>query len=332
MRVCLPRPFSHARFALLRPTNASGIGAGLVRASKSLVAALGITTLLFAAPRQAAAQRPLKVYISVDMEGVTGVVSSEQLGPTGFEYQRAREWMTGEALAAIQGARDAGATEIVVSDSHGNGQNLLIDQFPDDVTLIRSWPRPLMMMEGIDSSFAAAVFIGYHASTANVRGVRAHTMSSATLTGVALNGKQVPEGGMNAAIAGYFGVPVVAVSGYDAAVAEVQRYATGMEGAVVKRAISFHSAATMTPKAGQALIRAKVKAGVEQRARIAPFVVGTQVSADVSFKHYRTAEMLAYLPIVTRVDAHTVRFVGRNILEVSRFLEFVETYQPDLTP
>lgn len=286
----------------------------------------------WAAPASAHAQRPLKVYISVDMEGITGVVSSEQLGPGGFEYQRAREWMTGEALAAIQGARDAGATEILVSDAHGNGQNLLIDQFPDDVTIVRSWPRPLMMMEGIDSSFAAAVFIGYHSSTANVRGVRAHTMSSATLTGVAINGRQVPEGGMNAAIAGYFGVPVVMVSGDDAAVAEVQGFARGMEGAIVKRAISFHSAATMTPKAGQALIRARVKSGIERRASVPPFVVGAQVRADISFKHYRTAEILAYLPIVTRVDAHTVQFVGRNILEVSRFIEFVETYQPDLTP
>lgn len=296
----------------------------------SLAAVAAASTL--AAPTSAHAQRPLKVYISVDMEGITGVVTDAQLGPTGFEYERAREWMTGEALAAIRGARDAGATEIVVSDSHGNGQNLLIDQFPDDVTIVRSWPRPLMMMEGIDSSFAAAVFIGYHASTANVRGVRAHTMSSATLTGLAINGRQFPEGGINAAIAGYFGVPVVMVSGDDAAVAEVQAFAPGMEGAVVKRAISFHSAATMTPKAGQALIRTRVKAGVEKRGSVAPFVVGAQVRADISFKHYRTAEVLAYLPIVTRVDAHTVRFVGRNILEVSRFLEFVETYQPDLTP
>lgn len=137
---------------------------------------------------------------------------------------------------------------------------------------------------------------------------------------------------MNAAIAGYFGVPVVMVSGDDAAVAEVQGFAQGMEGAVVKRAISFHSAATMTPKAGQALIRARVKAGIEQRGSVPPFVVGTQVRAELSFKHYRAAEMLAYLPIVTRVDAHTVRFVGRNILEVSRFIEFVQTYRSDLAP
>ena len=280
----------------------------------------------------AAAQRPLKVYISVDMEGIGGVVSSDQLGPSAFEYQRAREWMTGEALAAIQGARDAGATEILVSDSHGNGQNLLIDQLPADVTVIRSWPRPLMMMEGIDSSFAAAVFIGYHSGTSNVRGVRAHTMSSATITGVTLNGREVPEGGVNAAIAGHFGVPVVAISGDDAAVDEVSAFAPGMVGAVVKRAISFHAAATLTPKAAQALIRDKVRAGVEQRGRIAPYALGRNVSATMSFKNYRQAEMLAYLPFMTRVDAHTVRFTGRDMLEVSRIIEFVNTYQTDLTP
>ena len=282
----------------------------------------------------ASAQRPLKIYISVDMEGIAGVVSGEQLGPTGFEYGRARQWMTDETLAAIQGARDAGATEFVISDAHGNGQNLLIDQLPNDVTIIRSWPRPLMMMEGIDSTFAAAVFIGYHSSTSNMRGVRAHTMSSATLTGVALNGTQMPEGGVNAAIAGHFGVPVVAVSGDDAAVAEVSGIVGGapMEGAVVKRAISFHAAATMTPKAAQELIRVKVKTGVEKRAAIKPFTLRGSVTLDLSFKHYRTAEILAYLSIVTRTDAHSIRFVGRNVLEVSKFLEFVETYQPDLIP
>ncbi|MEO6444758.1 MAG: M55 family metallopeptidase [Gemmatimonadaceae bacterium] len=280
----------------------------------------------------ASAQRPLRVYISVDMEGIAGVVSGEQLGPAGFEYARARQWMTDETLAAIQGARDAGAAEFVISDSHGNGQNLLIDQLPADVTIIRSWPRPLMMMEGIDSSFAAAVFIGYHSSTSNVRGIRAHTMSSATLTGVALNGRQMPEGGVNAAIAGYFGVPVVAVSGDDAAVAEVSGIVGPMEGAVVKRAISFHSGATMTPKAAQDLIRQKVKAGVERRASIAPLAMRGDVTLDLSFKNYRAAEMLAYLSIVTRTDAHSIRFVGRNVLEVSKFIEFVETYQPDLVP
>ena len=94
--------------------------------------------------------RPLKIYISADMEGITGVVTGEQLGPTGFEYARFREFMTQEVNAAIEGALAAGATEIVVSDSHGNGQNLLIEKLPKDILLIRSWPRPLMMMQGID--------------------------------------------------------------------------------------------------------------------------------------------------------------------------------------
>ena len=278
------------------------------------------------------AQRAMKVYISVDMEGIGGVVTSDQLGPTGFEYQRARQFMTDEALAAIQGARDAGATEILVSDSHGNGQNLLIDQLPPDITVIRSWPRPLMMMEGIDSTFAAAVFVGYHASTANVRGVRAHTMSSATLTGVTLNGTEVPEGGLNAAIAGHFGVPVVAVTGDDAAVAEVRKFTGDIPGAEVKRAISFHSAATLTPKAAQELIRARVKEGIERRGSARPYVLRGPVTLEMSFKNYRAAELLAYLPIVTRVNAHTIRFVGKDIVEVSRFIEFVTSYQPDITP
>lgn len=298
-------------------------------APRTLIACVFLTGL---AAIPASAQRPLKVYISVDMEGIGGVVTNEQLGPTGFEYARARQFMTDEALAAIQGARDAGATEILVSDSHGNGQNLLIDQLPADVRVIRSWPRPLMMMEGIDSTFTAAVFIGYHASTANVSGVRAHTMSSATLTGVKLNGVEVPEGGMNAAIAGHFGVPVVAVSGDDAAVAEVRQFTGPVPGAEVKRAISFHSASTLTPKASQELVRARVKAGVEQRASAKPYVLRGPVTLEMSFKNYRAAELLAYLPIVTRVNSHTIRFVGKDIVEVSKFIEFVNSYQPDITP
>jgi D-amino peptidase len=266
------------------------------------------------------------------MEGVAGVVTGDQLLPTGFEYDRFRGFMTAEVLAAIQGARDAGATTIVVSDSHGNGENLLIERFPGDVSIVRSWPRPLMMMEGIDSSFAAAVFIGYHASTNSMTGVRAHTMSSATLTGVELNGVVVPESGFNAAIAGRYGVPVVAISGDDAAVAEAQHLLGNLEGAVVKRAISFHAAQTMTPEAAQALIREKVKAGVLRRAEFKPYVLTTPVRLDITFKNYRQAELLGYLSIVQRTSSHSIRFIGRDIVEASRFMEFVEEYEPGLAP
>jgi D-amino peptidase len=283
-------------------------------------------------PCAAAAQRPLKVYISVDMEGIAGVVTGAQLGPTGFEYGRAREFMTQEALAAVAAAKEAGATEILVSDSHGNGESLLIDQFPDDVRIIRAWPRPLMMMEGIDSTFAAAIFIGYHAGTTNPAGVRAHTISSANLASVSLNGVAVPEAGINAAIAGRFGVPVVFISGDDVAVEETRRLLGDVEGAVVKRAISFHSAATMTPKASQALIRERVKAALARRASFKPYVVRTPVTLDVVFKNYRPAEILAYLPIVQRTTAHAIRFTGRDMIEVSKFLEFIGTYEPGIAP
>src|ERR1043165_5377813 len=112
-----------------------------------------VAVLLLLAPL--AAQQPRKVFISVDMEGITGVVQPAQLGPEGFEYQRAREWMTGEVNAAIAGIRDAGPADIVVCDSHGNGQSLLIDLLPDDVRTVRGFPRPLEMMQGLHESFVA---------------------------------------------------------------------------------------------------------------------------------------------------------------------------------
>jgi D-amino peptidase len=266
------------------------------------------------------------------MEGITGVVSNEQLSPTGFEYQRFREFMTAEALAAIQGARDAGATEILLSDSHGNGQNLLIERLPADVKVVRSWPRPLMMMQGIDSSFDAAIFIGYHSGTTNSKGVRAHTISSARLTSVELNGRSMSEAGINAAIAGHFGVPVVMISGDDAAVEEARAMIGNLEGAVVKQSLSFHSAVTMTPEAGQALIRQRVAAGLQRRASFKPFVLTAPIRLDVTFKNYRPPEMLAYLPIVERISAHAIRYVGRSIIDVSKFIEFITTYCIELDP
>ena len=178
-----------------------------------------------------AQEKKLKIYISADMEGVVGVVTNEQLGPQGFEYARFREFMTQEVNAAIEAAFEAGATEIVVSDSHGNGQNLLIEKLPKNILLVRSWPRPLMMMQGIDETFAGAIFIGYHSGTTNPQGVRAHTISSARLADVRLNNISMPKAGINAAIAGHFNVPVIMVSGDDVAVKETAALLGDVEGA-----------------------------------------------------------------------------------------------------
>jgi len=274
----------------------------------------------------------LKIYISADMEGVAGVVTADQLLPQGFEYGRFREFMTNEVNAACEGAFAAGATEIVISDSHGNGENLLVEKLPKNVTLVRAFPRHLGMMAGIDESFDGAMFIGYHASTSNSQGVRAHTISSARLADVRLNGVSVTEGAMNAAIAGHFGVAVIMMSGDDAAVKEVSDAVGPIEGAVVKWAYGFHSARTLTPEIACDLIRDRAKKAVSRIKDFKAYKLKTPVELDVRFKNYRPAEVLAYLPIVRRMDSHTVRFVGKNMIEVSDFMEFVTTYEPGLEP
>ncbi|ANO52878.1 hypothetical protein BA177_00260 [Woeseia oceani] len=266
------------------------------------------------------------------MEGIAGVVTSEQLGPGGFEYERFRGFMTAEVNACIEAARDAGATEILVSDSHGNGQNLLIEKLPDDVMVVRSWPREHGMMAGIDESFDAVIFIGYHSSTENKRGVRAHTMSSANVTGLRINGTSMSEGSMNAAIAGQFGVPVVMVSGDDVAVAENQVIIGDMEGAVVKWAQGFHSARTLTPAAAREVIRERTLAALARLEDFKPYVLEGPLQLDLSLKHYQPVELLGYLPNVERLNSHTVRYVAEDMSEISRFLTFVTNYNIGLQP
>jgi D-amino peptidase len=280
----------------------------------------------------AARERTMKIYISADMEGVVGVVTGDQLGPQGFEYERFREFMTQEVNAAIEAAFEAGATEIVVSDSHGNGENLLIEKLPKNILLVRSWPRPLMMMQGIDETFAGVIFLGYHTGTTNSQGVRAHTLSSARLADVRLKGVSVSEAGINAAIAGHFNVPVIMVSGDDAVVKETTALLGDVEGAVVKWASGFHSATTMMPEAAYQLIREKVKKAIGRIRDFKPHKLAPPIQLDVRFKNYRPSEVLSYLSIVERTDAHSIRFVGKDMIEVSKFLEFITTYEPALEP
>ena len=296
---------------------------------KSLCLALPLLAFSVVANAQ---ERPLKIYISADMEGVVGVVSNEQLGPTGFEYARFREFMTQEVNAAIQGALAAGATQIVISDSHGNGQNLLIEKLPRDVLLVRSWPRPLGMMQGIDETFAGAIFIGYHTATTNLEGVRAHTLSSARLADVRLKGVSVSEAGLNAAIAGHFNVPVIMVSGDDAVVKETTALLGNIEGAIVKWSSGFHSAKTLMPEASYQLIREKAERAVRRIREFKPYKLNGPIELDVRFKNYRPAEVLSYLSIVQRPDSHSIRFVGKDIIEVSKFLSFINTYELTLEP
>jgi D-amino peptidase len=302
---------------------------------------LFLGTMLLLGPvaaRRASGQAPtestkkLKVYISVDMEGVAGVVTADQLGPSGFEYERFRHFMTNETLAAVGAANESGASEIVVSDSHGNGENLLIEEFPKNVQIVRAWPRHGGMMAGVDSSFSAAIFIGYHASTTNQKGVRAHTFSSAHYARVTLNGSAVTEGEYNAAYAGAKGVPVIFVSGDDAAVEEIKSRLGQIEVVETKKSLGFHSAETLTPAVSCDKIYAGVKSALSRPHDFKPFVIKTPVTLEITFKNYTPAELLSYLRSVQRVDSHTIRFVGKDMDEVDDFEEFVGNYNADLTP
>ena len=268
-----------------------------------------------------------KIFISADLEGVVGAVTDEQLSPGGFEYNRFREFMTAEVNAAIQAAKAAGATEILVADSHGNGQNLLIERLPKDVKLIRSWPRPLGMMEGIDDSFDGVIFTGYHASTNNVEGVRAHTFSSAHLTSLKVNGKIMTEGSWNAAVAGEFGVPVIMISGDDAAVSEVKSLIGNAEGAIVKENISFHSAKSLHPEAAYDLIAEKTLYAVKNIKKYKPYKIKGPVTVSVTFKNYQPSQILSYLKMFKRVNSHTIEFKAKDMIEASHIIRVVLDYK-----
>ena len=188
------------------------------------------------------------------------------------------------------------------------------------------------MVQGIDETFDGVIFIGYHSSTTNPDGVRAHTTSSARLAAVRVNGTEMTEGSFNAAIAGHFGVPVIMISGDDAVVSEVQSVLGGIEGAVVKWAYSFHSARTLHPAAGRALIREKARAAVTRISEFSPYTPDTPIQFEVTFKNYRPTQILAYLPQVERIDSHSIRFVGDDMVDVSTFFTFMMNYDSSLEP
>ena len=281
-------------------------------------------TILLATSGAAAQPKKLKVYISADMEGIGGVSTWQiQAGSQGREYEKFRKLMTQEVNAAIAVAYDAGATEVLVSDSHADGQNIDVELLDPRAKLIRAWPRPLVMMQGVDSACDAVVFIGYHASEGQPAAILAHTMSSRRIFEIKLNGTGVPEAAFNAAIAGEFGVPVVLLSGDQTIGEEARRLLGPIETVAVKQATGFYSATMMHPEEAQRLIRAGVKRGIERRAELRPYKLAHPVKLEITFKDTVNAELVSYLPGVERPRGNAVVFTARDMLEAARFLEAV---------
>jgi D-amino peptidase len=234
--------------------------------TRALVALLALSTSALAQQQP----RGLKVFISVDMEGLAGVVAGPDVSPNGPDYPHFRAIMAGETNAAIEAAFRAGATEVLVRDSHGDKRNLLPADVDPRARLLRGASAgPKNMMEGIDSTFDAVVFIGYHAKAGTPGAILEHT-STGNVVDFSINGVSLPEGGYNALTAGLYGVPVVFIAG-DRAVVDQVRALLGPIGAVAVKEEIGDAALGMSPKRAQEEIRRGVEQAIRDRARARPY-------------------------------------------------------------
>lgn len=255
-------------------------------------------------------QKKLKVFISVDMEGIAGIVHGDHTSSSGKDYGIARRWMTEEVNAAIRGALEAGATEIVVNDSHGSMRNVIASELNPAAFLMTGSPRPLSMMQGIDQSYDAVIFIGYHARAGTKDGVLDHTISGGTIYSIKVNGSEMSEAELNALIAGWHDVPVVLIAG-DAEICKQTKKSLGgeLEVAIVKRAVGRYAAKTLTPQNAQELIQKKTKIALEKRNKIKPFKQKPPYRFDVNFLRSSMADGAELIPQVERTGGRSVRFV-----------------------
>jgi D-amino peptidase len=290
-----------------------------------LTVRLSIAFLLafLAAAQPARAQQKLKVYISVDMEGIAGIVTSAQAG--GGDYEWGRPLMLGEANAAIAAAFEAGATEVVVNDAHGSHTNLRADQLDRRATLITGQPKPLGMIEGIDASFDAVMFIGYHGHAAQTDAVMGHTYSHA-LRHVRINGREVGEYGTAGMVAGHFKVPVVFVAGDKVFAEEARRFFPGVEALAVKEGIGFTAAKTLHPAVARERIAAGVKTALGRRSQMSPVSITAPVTLEVELSMASNADYVMFVPGMERVDGVTVRYRAPDALvayKVSRLIRML---------
>ncbi len=262
----------------------------------------------------------MRILIAADMEGVTGVVSWEQTEESHPEYARFRRLMTGDVNAAIRGAFQGGATEVVVADGHGNNRNILIEELDPRARLNTGSPRPLSMVEGLAEGVDAALFVGYHARAGAADAILSHTWSG-KVAGLRLNGRLLGETGLNAAVCGHFGVPVLMVSGDQAVCAEARELLGAIETAIVKRARGRMSAECLPPEASQREIqeaaqRAVMRFIAGQGPR--PFQIEPPVTLEIEWTEVQMAEMAALLPGSRRTSARVVELTLPDLIEAYR--------------
>jgi len=259
-----------------------------------------------------------KIYISADMEGITGVIHWDETGGNNPDYQYFRQIMTDEVNAAIEGALEKGATDVVVRDAHGSARNLIPDKLHENSRLIREWSKsPFGMLEGLDQSFDAVCCIGYHAKAMTPDGTLAHTMTGAIFD-LRVNNISLPELGWNALIAGYYNVPTLFVSGDQAICRQAKQLIPGIETVAVKQGIG-EASLNLHPKKSQQLIKQGVARSLENLSTIKPLKYEPPFVIEVDFKKKAAANRAAWYPGTQRKGDFTVILKCDDFLDCMRF-------------
>jgi len=258
----------------------------------------------------------MKIFISVDMEGIWGLVSPEHVSSTSKEYARTRRLMMQETNWVIEEVFKNGATEVVVNDSHDNMDNLIIEELDPRAQLISGGLKPLSMMQGIDETFDGVIFIGYHSRAGTLNGVFNHTYEGRTISSIRINGKQVGECGINAGVAGHYNVPIIAISGDNMVCDQALDEIGNIETIVVKKAISRYSAHNFSKDIVRELYRTKI-ANAINNIKQSPVVkyVGN-VTMDIEFSREVMSEQAMLLPEAIRIDEKTIRLESDDYINL----------------
>ncbi|WP_080872386.1 M55 family metallopeptidase [Oceanobacillus timonensis] len=256
----------------------------------------------------------MKLYMSVDMEGITGLPDTTFVDRSMQNYERARKIMTDEANYVIQAAFDYGAEEVLVNDSHSKMNNLLIDDIHPDALLITGEVKPFSMMQGLNNTYSGAFFVGYHAR-AGQRGVMSHSMVHA-VRNFYIDDHCIGEMGMNAYLAGYYDVPVLLAAGDDQAAAEAEKLIPHVTTAIVKETISRSSVKSLTPKKAGQLLAEKVKLALDNRHLIKPLIPPENPELTIEFNNSGQAEWANLMPGTIWIPGTTkVRFQAKDMKE-----------------
>ncbi len=260
----------------------------------------------------------MKVFITVDYEGVSGHV---QWG-SGEE----REAITAEVNAAIAGAIEGGADEVLTGEAHANMRNIIPEKLDPRASFLSGRPKPLNHVGGIDSTFSAVMLIGYHAKAGTLRGIMAHTYTGSIFS-LKFNGIEVGEIGTDSAIAGHFGVPVVLVTGDKAACAEARSLlGDDIETVVVKEGVSRSAGRCIHPAEARRLIKEGAKRAMGKVGLVKPFVIKPPVRAEVVFIDPSYADNLEHLPFIERLDGRTISFTAGDFISAFELFDMVQFY------